>query len=329
MSRYSNIYSEIGALKRVILHRPSFELESLTSETMTKLLFDDIPYLKIAQREHDYFADTLRNQDVDVVYVENLLKEILVDTEVKKIFIKDFVQNNEIYSDEVREAVCDYYLSLTIDDLINKIFAGLRKDEINIKLFKLPDLIRSEENPFWLNPVPNLYFTRDPGAFIGGGLNIHFMRKRARSIETLFLKYIHQYHNAFQNIPLSYDRETPYPIEGGDILVLSKEVICIGYSERTSAKGIEVFAEKILSQSNESFKTVLVFSIPKIRAFMHLDTVFTMVDYDKFTIHPKAAAPMSVYKLTLPDPNGELKIEHRKDDLAKILADSLNLPAVK
>jgi arginine deiminase len=326
---YVNINSEIGKLKRVMLHRPSRELESLTSETMAKLLFDDIPYLKIAQREHDYFAETLRNQDVEVVYLEQYLKNILLKDNVRKSFVSEFVNNNEIFSNEVHEALSEYYLTLSVDDLIDKIFAGVRKDELKVKLFKLPDLIRREENPFWINPAPNLYFTRDPGAILGCGMNIHYMRKKARRIETLFLTYIHKHHPQFKNVPLWYDRETEFPIEGGDILVLSEQIIAIGYSERTSAKAIEVLAKKILAADSNKFNKILVFAIPKIRAFMHLDTVFTMVDFDKFTVHPTATGPMSVYELTLPKTDGELNIEHSKNELSKVLAKNLGVPSVK
>ena len=326
---YINVNSEIGKLNRVMLHRPTKELESLTPNTMAQLLFDDVPYLRNAQREHDQFADALRQQNVEVVYLENYLKDVLANPATLASFIHDFINANDVYSQEVMEALHDYYTAFSdIDVLIDKIFSGVRRDELKVNLFRLPDLIRVEESLFWVNPLPNLYFTRDPGAALGCGINIHYMRKTARRVETLFLKYVHKYHPLFAGVPLWYERETAYPIEGGDVLVLSKLVAAVGYSERTSAKGIEVWAKKLLSSELNSFEKVLVFSIPKTRAFMHLDTVFTMVDYDKFTIHPGAAGPMSMYELSL-RADGELKISYNNDSLDVILAKALKLPAVK
>ncbi len=137
------------------------------------------------------------------------------------------------------------------------------------------------------------------------------------------LKYNRDF--ALEDTPQWYDVYGSYSIEGGGVLVLSKDIVAIGYSQRTTIAGIEAFAENLLK--NSSFKKVLVFDIPKCRAFMHLDTVFTMVDYDKFTIHPEIEGPLGVYEITLGE-NGEMKYNAMKDELSKVLALELNLPAV-
>ena len=130
---------------------------------------------------------------------------------------------------------------------------------------------------------------------------------------------------ALEDTPMWYDVYGNYSIEGGDVLVLSKDMVAVGYSQRTTLAGIENFAENLLK--NSTFKKVLVFDIPKCRAFMHLDTVFTMVDYDKFTIHPEIEGPLGVYEITLGE-GGQLKFNSMKDELNKILALELKLPAV-
>ena len=122
------------------------------------------------------------------------------------------------------------------------------------------------------------------------------------------------------------DLNGTYSIEGGDVLVLSNQIVAVGLSQRTTTSGAEAFARSLLQ--NSDYKKVLVFDIPETRAFMHLDTVFTMVDYDKFTIHPEIEGPLSVYEITLDD-HGELKFNALKEDLAKILALELKLPAVE
>ena len=206
--------------------------------------------------------------------------------------------------------------------------AGVKKTDLKAHehVTSLYDLIRSDY-PFALDPMPNLYFTRDPGACVGNGLNLHHMSTPARRREALFLKYMFHYDRDFaaEEDRLWYDIYEDYSIEGGDVLVLSKDVVAIGYSQRTTVDGIERFAKNILPQSG--YKKVLVFDIPKSRAFMHLDTVFTMIDYDKFTIHPEIEGPLSVYEITL-DKDGELQFKSVQDDLASILARELKLGGV-
>lgn len=320
-------YSEIGKLNKVLLHRPGRELEKLTPGNFERLLFDDIPYLKVAQEEHDRFAEVLRENGVEVVYYQNETAKALKDEKIKYNFTREFVELSEIYSEGRKEAIIEYLMSKNPEDLVESCIAGIYADEIaHIKTNSLYDVAVMEE-PFASDPMPNLYFTRDPGACIGNGINIHHMSTPARRREALLLKYMLKYNRDFalEDTPQWYDVYNDYSIEGGDVLVLSKDIVAIGYSQRTTIAGIERFAHNLLKDSG--FKKVLVFDIPKCRAFMHLDTVFTMVDYDKFTIHPEIEGPLAVYEITA-GADGELKYNAIKDDLAKILALELKLPAV-
>jgi arginine deiminase len=176
--------------------------------------------------------------------------------------------------------------------------------------------------------MPNLYFTRDPAASIGNGLSINRMCEPARHRESLFIKYIITHHPRFavHNVPVWLDRSSPSPIEGGDELILSDEVIAIGVSSRTSARAIEKLAINLF-KSNTSFKKVLAIEIPKCRAFMHLDTVFTMVDHDKFTIHPAILGPlgnMNVYILEKGNDEEHVNISHCSN-LQQALKEALQL----
>ena len=285
-------YSEIGKLNKVLLHRPGRELEKLTPGNFERLLFDDIPYLKVAQEEHDRFAEVLRENGVEVVYYQNETAKALKDEKIKYNFTREFVELSEIYSEGRKEAIIEYLMSKNPEDLVESCIAGIYADEIaHIKTNSLYDVAVMEE-PFASDPMPNLYFTRDPGACIGNGINIHHMSTPARRREALLLKYMLKYNRDFalEDTPQWYDVYNEYSIEGGDVLVLSKDIVAIGYSQRTTIAGIERFAHNLLKDSG--FKKVLVFDIPKCRAFMHLDTVFTMVDYDKFTIHPEIEGPL-------------------------------------
>ncbi|WP_033828161.1 arginine deiminase [Bacillus andreraoultii] len=326
-----HITSEIGELKTVLLHRPGEEVENLTPEYLHRLLFDDIPYLPIIQKEHDYFASTLKNRGIEVLYLTTLLTEALYTDDIKKQFVTDLLTESRVSVNGSFTNLYEYLFSYDTEEMIKKIMAGVRKSEIETKKKTHLYEMLEDHYPFYLDPMPNLYFTRDPAATIGNGLTINRMREPARRRESLFMKYIIKYHPRFasHDIPIWFNRDFDYPMEGGDELVLSKDTIAIGISARTAAKAIERFALNVFNRESD-IKRVVAVEIPKSRAFMHLDTVFTMVDYDKFTIHPAIQGPegnMNIYILEK-GPNEEtVKITH-KTNLMETLAEVLGLKEV-
>ena len=321
-------FSEIGKLNKVLLHRPGLELEALTPSTMERLLFDDIPYLKVAQEEHDRFAEILRENGVEVVYYVDETAKALATPQLQQQLIEEFLDLSLITSEGMRNQLIEYLMGMDPNSMVTKLIAGIKKNEVPSETVQsLMDLIH-DDYPYISDPMPNLYFTRDPGACVGNGINIHHMHTQERRRESLLLKYMFKYNRDFASVENMqwYDVEDDYSIEGGDVLVLSKDMVAIGLSQRTTIAGIECFAKNLLS--NSEFKKVLVFDIPKSRAFMHLDTVFTMVDYDKFTIHPEIEGPLGVYEITL-GAGGKLEFNAMKDELQNILAMELGLPAVE
>jgi arginine deiminase len=325
------VYSEIGRLKKVMLHRPGMEIENLTPDLMNRLLFDDIPYLRVAQEEHDAFAAVFEACGVEVVYLETLLAEVLRDKAIKTIFMDEFIREAGIVSPYRIAMVKAYYEAFEdTEALVKELMAGIRRERIKFGLtHSLADLIETQY-PFIIDPMPNLYFTRDPYAVIGNGVSLNKMRTLTRRRETIFAKYIFKYHPAVkqQGVPLWYDREDPYAIEGGDELVLSEKVIAIGVSQRTDAEAIDLITKRIFG-AGQSFDTILAFDIPKTRAFMHLDTVFTMVDQNTFTIHPEIEGPLTVYSIQRGDQSGEYIIEREHMELEAILMKYLQLDSVK
>ena len=311
-----NVTSEIGRLKTVLLHRPGQEIENLTPELLERLLFDDIPYLKIAQEEHDYFANVLRSNGVEVLYLEKLAAEAIVDKEVRQKFIRQFIAEASVNSENLKEILTDYFSSFSNQDLINKMMAGVRCEEL--KDFHRTSLLDQVNNyyPFVCDPMPNLYFTRDPFATVGNGISLNHMRTQTRNRETIFAEYIFKNHPRFKNasIPFWFNRNEETSIEGGDILVLNDTTLAIGISQRTDAASIEKVCRRLF-ESNTSFTTILAFHIPSSRAFMHLDTVFTMIDYDKFTIHSDIKGPLTVYEMTRYDSRNGLEIKIEKQDM--------------
>lgn len=283
------VNSEIGRLKTVLLHRPGAELEGLTPDYMERMLFDDVPYLKVAQAEHDAFAKVLQDNGIETLYLDQLTTEALSDPAIKNRFIAEMVEASKQEGNQTTEAIVQYLQSLDTLDMVHKVMAGVKKTEVAINSPSEKNLhhFMIDDYPFYLDPMPNLYFTRDPAASVGNGFTINKMHWPARRRESLFMRYVLQYHPRFRNtqIPIWYDRDSRFSIEGGDELILSRETLAVGISERTEAEAIEKLAHNLLRHSQ--FQRVLAIKIPNKRAFMHLDTVFTMIDYDKFSVHPE------------------------------------------
>ncbi|MGO3732390.1 MAG: arginine deiminase [Vagococcus sp.] len=329
MSKAINVFSEIGKLKTVLVHRPGKELENLMPDYLERLLFDDIPYLEQAQKEHDAFTDLLRSKDVEVLYLEDLAAEALINEDVKLQFVDQYLEEANIKSKSAKAKAKEVLLALpTNRELIDKAMAGMQKVELpEFDASSLTDMVESSY-PFVIDPMPNLYFTRDPFATIGHGVSINRMYAETRNRETIFAQFIFDFHPRFagKDIPRVYERTAPTRIEGGDELVLTKDVLAVGISQRTDAASIEEMAKNIFDQ-NIGFQHILGFDIGEHRKFMHLDTVFTMVDHDKFSIHPEIEGDLTVYSISKGE-NGKLDIVREEDTLEHILCKYLNLDKV-
>lgn len=322
-----NVKSEIGPLKKVLLHRPGAELLNLTPDTLEELLFDDIPYLKIAVEEHDKFAEILQENGTQIVYLEELVAETLRDPHVREQFLKQFIREAGIYSEKYQALLFEFFSKY--DDpkeLVLKTMQGVNRDELVDKAsgHKTLSEYLSRQSAFICNPMPNLYFTRDAFACIGNGVSINRMRFLTRRRETIYGEYIFKYHPEFKDkVDIYYNRYEPFYIEGGDILNLSSEILAIGISQRTKADAIEVLAKNIFNNENTSINEILAFDIPNNRAMMHLDTVFTQVDYDKFTVHNGLTQVLKVYKITRGQGKNDLDIREIDQSLENILAAAL------
>ena len=296
-----NVKSEIKPLKKVLLHRPGKELLNLTPNTLEELLFDDIPFLKVAQEEHDAFAQALRDNGVEVVYLERLMAEVLdQNPELREKFLKQFIEEAGIRTERYQKIIFDYMQQNYPDakDFVLKTMEGINLAELHTdKSNSLVDLV-SESSKMVVKPMPNLYFTRDPFAMIGNGVSINRMYSVTRNRETIFAEYIFTHHPDFKDVPQYYSRYSAFHIEGGDILNINEHVLAIGISQRTEPDAIDEIAHNIFNDETSPVDTILAFNIPNNRAMMHLDTVFTQIDVDKFTIHPGIMGPLTVFEIT-------------------------------
>lgn len=328
MDNVINVKSEIGTLKKVLLHRPGNELLNLTPDTLSRLLFDDIPFLPEAQKEHDEFAHILKENGIEVVYLEDLMAEVLeLGDDIENKFIRQFIFEAGIRTPKYKELVFDYLKSfVNKKELVLKTMEGIKIEEIPRKKREveksLVDLV-SDESEFLADPMPNLYFTRDPFASAGNGVILNKMYSVTRNRETIYAEYIFNYHPEYKGkINKYYDRYLPYHIEGGDVLNLSNHVLAVGISQRTESGAIDELAKNMFRNPDCEIDTILAFNIPESRAFMHLDTVFTQIDYDKFTFHPGIMDTLEVFEITegdIPDSDEDLNVKKVEGSLEEIL----------
>ena len=324
---YINVKSEIGPLKRVMLHRPGVELSGLMPDYLGRMLAEDTPDVEMAGREHDVFAGILRGAGVDVIYIEKEFAEIMKADDIRRSFIEDFV-NIGVKGDSLQPAVREYLLSVPSEELFDAVAKGVTREDIASTGLKPIQLLVEDDYPFLTDPLPNLYFTRDISFSIGTGIAVSAMSMPARMRETLFIRYLHQYGKKFGEgkVDLLYDYNCGCPIEGGDVLSLSDKCVAIGNGERTSAAAIEKLAKTLFGRGYEK---VLLFKNPASRTYMHLDVLLTHVDYDKFLAHPCMAHKwFDVYELT-PAGHGEMNVTRTTDSVDKILARALHIDGVQ
>lgn len=318
------VRSEIKPLKKVLLHRPGRELLHLTPDRLPELLFDDIPFLKVAQQEHDAFAQILRSNGAEVVYLEDLMAKVLkLHPEQTKPFLYQWLSEGNIKTRRWQDKLYEYLIgNFEGKALVEKTMEGITLKEMGgASAYSLQDLIAPADDLI-VDPMPNLYFTRDPFASVGTGVFLHKMRFPTRCRETIYADYIFRFHPDFEGlVKRYYDRDGHANIEGGDVLNLTEDTLAIGISQRTSPDAIEEASRNLFADPEAKIRTVLAFDIPSCRAFMHLDTVFTQIDYDKYTIHPAILGPLTVYEITpgVSDPT-DLHIRRIDSKLEDILA---------
>lgn len=333
-----HVHNEIGPLRKVMLHRPGDELLNLVPRDLDRLLFDDIPFLEVAQKEHDLFADMLRAEGVEVLYLEKLLAEAL-DSEpgAREEYTEQWVQESGLQGAPAQRAVKEFlYAIQDTQRFVEKTITGIRKNEIALPtrasqlLVDRVSAAQDSENGLLIDPMPNAYFTRDPFAIVGCGANLNHMFTVTRRRETLLGEFIFKYHPAYRRVPLWYHRDAAFDIEGGDVLNLNEHTVAIGISQRTQASAIDLLAQNYFwDVPGCEVDTIYAFNIPASRAFMHLDTVFTQIDVDKFTIHPAILGALQVFKLTKGSERGEVNIVELVDTLEHVLAKALGLDGVR
>ncbi len=292
--------SEVGRLRTVMLHRPGAELQRLTPRNNDSLLFDGIPWVSRAQDEHDAFAAALRDRDVEVLYLMDLLVESLESSVAAREHAIDHATATLRLGDTLRHYLKSWMHELGDTELAGAITAGVRNDEVRGGFGIVTSLL--DPHDFVIDPLPNLLFTRDSSVWLRDRVAVTSLAMPARARETQLTELIYTFHPRFAGVEQIHGWELEH-VEGGDVLLLAPGVVAIGVGERTTPAGVERFARRAFA--DDLAHTVLAVPIAQERATMHLDTVCTMVDTDAMVMYPKVADSLRALAITCAEPHEE------------------------
>jgi arginine deiminase len=327
------VHSEVGKLRKVLVHRPELSLQRLTPANSAELLFDDVLWVERAQLEHDHFVEVMRSRGIEVFYVLDLLTEALQASQDARRLVIEQVATEYTVGWSLVDEIRQFLWGLSPQFLAMHLIGGLTAGESGIDWKKFAKIslhaaALEEMNTFLLPPLPNTLFTRDSSCWIYDGVSVNPMYWPARRRESLNLYLIYHFHPMFQDAGFKFwypnvtDGEFNMQnfgrssLEGGDVLPIGNRTVLIGMSERTQGSMIEQVAEALFSGG--SADRVIACVMTRDRAHMHLDTVFTMLDRDKVTIYPKVVDQVKAVSLRPGRKAGDFHVTLEKDMLSAV-----------
>jgi arginine deiminase len=330
-TRSLGVHSEVGRLRQLIVHRPGLELSRLTPSNVHELLFDDILWAKRAREQHDAFAGVLEDRGIVVHHLDRLLAEVLA-VPAARAEILDQVCTADHVGAGLVEPLRELADGLDPALLARHLIGGVLKDEVDLPRAAGSSLAWSVLRPddFVLTPLPNHLFPRDDSCWVYRGVSINPMAMPARRRETIHMRAIYRHHPLFagNDIPVWYGGDDadhlPASIEGGDVHVLGHGAVLVGMGERTTPMAVEALARSLFAAGAAT--RVIAVELPRSHAFMHLDTVVTMVDVDTFVAYPYLDTDLRSWCLT-PASDGVLVTPNR--DLWASIAGALHLDKVR
>ncbi|MER5423750.1 arginine deiminase [Streptosporangium roseum] len=334
-----HVDSEVGRLHQVLLHKPELALKRLTPSNKDEFLFDDVLWVQRAVEEHERFQQVLRERGITVYMLADLLRETVDIPEARK-HILDRTFDERYFGPMAIDALRNVFDAMDSAELQLYLTGGITKRELVERGTDPKSLAfhTLEYDDFILPPLPNHLFTRDTSCWIYDGVSVNAMKKKARQRETVNYEAVYRYHPMFAagygrpgqggyNVWMPGLAAAPATIEGGDVLVIGRDTVLVGMSERTQPQAVEMLARSLFHQG--SAKRIVALNMPKARAFMHLDTVMTNVDVGVFTKYA-GLGMLPSYTVEPGDTEKELKItDHPAEDMHKAIARALGLDDIK
>lgn len=329
------VHSEVGTLRKVLVCAPGLAHRRLTPTNCDDLLFDDVLWVQNAQRDHFDFMAKMREQDVEVVELHNLLAETMDLPDAKAWLLDRKIVANEVglgLVDETR-AFLD---GLPTRELAEFLIGGLATDDLPDD-FRTPYLALAREHAgvrdYLMPPLPNTLYTRDTTCWLYGGVTMNPLFWPARHDETLLMKAVYEFHPDFADAGIEVwwgDPERDWGLatfEGGDVMPVGNGVVLVGMSERTSRQAITQVARSLFD--HEAAERVVVAGMPKLRAAMHLDTVFTFADRDIVTAHAPIVDGIETFSIYPDDSGREVEVVTEDQPFVDVVAESLGLDALQ
>jgi arginine deiminase len=318
------VHSESGKLRQAIVCRPGLAHRRLTPDNCEALLFDDVFWVKQAQKDHDAFAHAMRTEGVEVLDTGAMLAEVLEITQARNWVLDHRIAANDV-GVGMQRALRDWMDELSAADLSEYLIGGLTVGDLP---FKATGMFGSYlgHHGFILPPLPNLLFTRDNSAWVYGGVTLNPMHWQARRPETLLTAAIYKFHPKFAGKveviwgdPLQdYGLAT---LEGGDQMPVGNGLVLVGMGERTSPQGVGLLAQALFDQGRAT--RVIACQMPKSRSAMHLDTVFTFCGGDVVTSFKEVADEMTCYDLHPGDGDKPLDMRHDTRPMFAVVAEAM------
>ena len=320
------VHSEVGRLRKVLVHRPGLEHTRLTPSNAEELLFDDVLWVERAQQEHDAFCAVMRDRGVEVYEAEALLAQALIEPGTKEWVCGHILNEREVgvtASARAREWVDEAEPALVADFLIG----GITKADVTRDLGLVWESATS--TTMLLPPLPNFIFQRDPSCWIFDGVTINPMTKPARKPETMVMEAIYRFHPMFgsEKFPIwlgGADEDWGRAhVEGGDVQPIGNGAVMIGMGERTTPQAVLWIARSLFRAG--SARVVLAVLLPKSRSYMHLDTVITMCDRDLVTAFPQVVAGARIWAIRPGDDPDDLVVEETHGSLPQVMGTALGV----
>ncbi|MBU8809443.1 arginine deiminase [Mycolicibacterium goodii] len=327
------VHSEVGKLRKVLVCSPGLAHERLTPTNCDELLFDDVLWVQNARRDHFDFMDKMRERDVEVVELHDLLSETMDIPEARDWLLDRKIVPNEVGLGLV-EDTRGFLDSLTSRRLAQLLIGGMSISDLPAEMKSGYRALAREATgvtEYLMPPLPNTLYTRDTTCWIYGGLTLNPLFWPARHDETLLMKAIYQFHPDYVGSTVWWgDPEETWglaTIEGGDVLVPGNGVVLIGMSERSSRQAITQVAAELFNAN--AAEKVIVAGMPKLRSAMHLDTVFTFADRDVVTIYPEIVDSIQTFVLHPKDDDPGVEVEEANKPFVEVVADALGLAELR
>ena len=322
------VHSEMGRLRKVLVHRPGLALSRLTPSNREELLFDDVIWVKQARIEHNAFVDIMRYRGIEVFFVRELLEETIRDTEARRWILERKIRP-EIVGFGYYQDLLPAMMEMGAETLSNHLIGGMNGAELP---FDVPASLSHLMEPqrFVLQPLPNQLFTRDPSAWVYGGVTLHPMHWPARRQETLNMAAIYKFHPMFRDADFEFwwgdDLDHDYglaSVEGGDVMPIGNGTVLVGLGERTTEQGVGLLARALFAKG--AAERVIVCAMPRERSYMHLDTVFTFCDRDLVTVFPGVVEGIRPYSLRPVHGDGAFEIIEEDGDFLSVVEEAVGL----